>query len=300
VDGSGPIVVSTRAELRAALADAPRPVGLVPTMGALHAGHASLMRRAHAECATVVVSIFVNPTQFERPDDLAAYPRTLTPDLEACRVAGADIAFVPSTEEVHVPGATTVVDPGQVAAILEGASRPGHFVAVATVVTILLGLATPERAYFGEKDAQQLRVVRHVVRDLAIATEIVGCPTVREADGLAMSSRNARLTPADRAAAPVVRRALLAARVAWEAGDRDAERLRAVMRAVLAAEPRARVDYVSVADTETLAELSGRVEGSALCSLAVAFGAVRLIDNETLPARCDSAITAPPASRHRR
>jgi pantoate--beta-alanine ligase len=280
----GPLVVSTRAGLRSALADAPRPVALVPTMGALHAGHLSLVERARLECATVVVSIFVNPAQFERPDDLAAYPRTLPSDLDACRRAGADLAFVPPADEVHVPGATTVVDPGPVAAVLEGAARPGHFVAVATVVAILLGIAGPDRAYFGEKDAQQLLVVRHMVRDLAIATEIVGCPTVREPDGLAMSSRNARLTPADRAAAPVLRRALLAAREAWDGGERDADRVRAALRSVLGAEPRARVGYASVADPETLAELSGPVDGDALCSLAAAFGAVRLIDNETLRA----------------
>ena len=277
-----PLVVSTRAELRSALARAPRPVGLVPTMGALHEGHVSLLRHARADCATVVVSIFVNPTQFDRPDDLAAYPRTLPRDLEACRRAGVDIAFVPPVDEVHLPGATTVVDPGPVAGVLEGASRPGHFAAVATVVAILLGLTDPDRAYFGEKDAQQLVVVRRTVRDLAIATEVVGCPTVRDPDGLAMSSRNARLTPDDRAAAPVLRRALVVARDAWEAGDHDADALRATVRSVLATEPRARVDYVSVADAGTLRELSGRVDGDALCSLAAAFGDVRLIDNERL------------------
>ena len=149
-------------------------------------------------------------------------------------------------------------------------------------MTILLGLARPDRAYFGEKDAQQLHVVRRVARDLGIATEIVGCATVRDPDGLALSSRNARLTPGDRAAAPVLRRSLVAARAAWEAGDRDADELRAAMRSVLDAEPRARVDYASVADAETLAELSGHVDGDALCSLAAVFGAVRLIDNETL------------------
>jgi pantoate--beta-alanine ligase len=282
--GAGPRVVSTRAELRSALAAAPRPVGLVPTMGALHEGHASLIRRARAECATVVVSIFVNPTQFDLPADLAAYPRTLPSDLDACRRAGVDVAFVPPADEVHLPGATTIVDPGPVGAILEGAARPGHFVAVATVVTILLDLAGPDRAYFGEKDAQQLHVVRRVVGDLGIATEIVGCPTVRDPDGVAMSSRNARLAPDDRAAAPVLRRALVAARDAWTTGARDADVLRATIRSVLEGEPRALVDYVSVADAGTLAELSGDVDGDALCSLAAAFGAVRLVDNETLRA----------------
>jgi pantoate--beta-alanine ligase len=282
--GAGPRVVSTRAELRSALAAAPRPVGLVPTMGALHEGHASLIRRARAECATVVVSIFVNPTQFDLPADLAAYPRTLPSDLDACRRAGVDVAFVPPADEVHLPGATTIVDPGPVGAILEGAARPGHFVAVATVVTILLDLAGPYRAYFGEKDAQQLHVVRRVVGDLGIATEIVGCPTVRDPDGVAMSSRNARLAPDDRAAAPVLRRALVAARDAWTTGARDADVLRATIRSVLEGEPRALVDYVSVADAGTLAELSGDVDGDALCSLAAAFGAVRLVDNETLRA----------------
>ena len=279
-----PLVVASRAELRAALRGATRPVGLVPTMGALHAGHASLMRRARDECATVVVSIFVNPAQFDRPDDLGAYPRTTPADLEACRREGVDIAFVPPVDEVHVPGATTTVDPGPIAGILEGSSRPGHFVAVATVVAILLHLAGPDRAYFGEKDAQQLLVVRRMVRDLAIPTEIVGCATVRDPDGLALSSRNARMSPADRAAAPALHRALVAAGDAWDAGLRDADALRVTMRAVLAAESRARIDYVSVADTGTLAELSGRADGDVLCSLAASFGAVRLIDNRALRA----------------
>jgi pantoate--beta-alanine ligase len=279
-----PRVVATRAELRAALATAARPVGLVPTMGALHAGHASLLRRARAECATVVASIFVNPTQFDRPDDLAAYPRTTSADLDVCRREGVDVAFVPTVDEVHVPGATTTVVPGPIAAILEGASRPGHFTAVATVVAILLDLVGPDRAYFGEKDAQQLLVVRRIARDLAMPVEIVGCPTVRDPDGLALSSRNARLRAADRAAAPVLRRALVAARDAWVAGTRDADVLRSTMRAILSAEPRARVDYVSVADAGTLAEARGATEGDVLCSLAVELGAVRLIDNETLRA----------------
>ena len=279
-----PRVVATRAELRAALASAARPIGFVPTMGALHAGHGSLLRRARSENAIVVASIFVNPTQFDRPGDLAAYPRTNAADLDLCRREGVDIAFVPLVDEVHVPGATTTVHPGPIAGLLEGAARPGHFVAVATVVAILIDLVGPERAYFGEKDAQQLLVVRRMARDLAMAVEIVGCPTVRDPDGLALSSRNARLAADDRAAAPVLRRALVAARDAWVAGARDADSLRATMRGVLAAEPRVRVDYVSVADAGTLAEVAGAIDGDVLCSLAAELGSVRLIDNETLRA----------------
>jgi pantoate--beta-alanine ligase len=274
-------VVRTRAELRAALAEAPRPVGLVPTMGALHEGHASLIRRARADNATVVVTIFVNPRQFNEAADFEMYPRDEAADLRLAGASGADLVWIPAVEEVFRPGFQTSVRVGGLSEPLEGAARPGHFEGVTTVVAVLLGLAGAERAYFGQKDAQQLLVVRRMAGDLGIGTEIVACPIVREPDGLALSSRNVRLTPEERAAAPVLRRALLAARDRYEAGERDGDTLRAAMRDVLAKEPLAAPDYVSCADPETLKELA-RVEGPALLSMAVRFGTVRLIDNEPL------------------
>jgi pantoate--beta-alanine ligase len=275
------VLLRTRAELRAALAAAPRPVGLVPTMGWLHEGHRSLMQRAHAENATTVVTIFVNPRQFGDPADLEKYPRSEARDLAMCTDEGVDIVFAPGVEEIYPPGFDTLVSVGAVAEPLEGAARPGHFDGVATVVAILFNLVGAERAYFGQKDAQQLLVIRQMARDLAISTEVVGCPTVREDDGLAMSSRNVHLSPAERAAAPVLRRALLAGREAWQHGERSGDALRAAMRAALDAEPLALADYVSVADGSTLRELD-RVDGQALLSLAVRFGSTRLIDNELL------------------
>ena len=277
-----PRVVRSRAELRAALAAAPRPIGLVPTMGALHEGHASLIRRARSENATVLVTIFVNPRQFNEIADFEKYPRDEAADVALAGAAGADLAWIPSVDEVYPPGFQTTVRVGRLTEPLEGAARPGHFEGVTTIVAILLGLAGAERAYFGQKDAQQLLVVRRMALDLGIATEILGCPIVREADGLATSSRNVRLTPEQRAAAPVLRRALLAARARYEAGEGDGEALRAAMRDVLATEPLAEPEYVSCADPATLGELA-RVDGTALLSMAVRFGSVRLIDNDSLP-----------------
>lgn len=278
--GAGvPVVVRTRREVREAVARLRRPIGFVPTMGALHEGHRSLIRRARAENAGVVVSIFVNPRQFERPDDLAAYPRTEADDLAICAREQVDVVFVPSVEEVYPAGFQTTVRVGALAEPLEGAARPGHFEGVTTVVAILLGLVGPERAYFGEKDAQQLRVVRRMVADLGIPTEIVACPTVREPDGLACSSRNVRLSPAGRAIAPRLHRALLAGRARIEAGERSAEAVRAAIRAVLAAEPAIEIEYVSVADEATLQELEV-VDRPTLLSLAARIEGVRLIDNE--------------------
>jgi len=276
-------VVRTRAGLRDALAAAPRPVGLVPTMGWLHDGHRALMRRAHDADATTVVTIFVNPRQFNVADDFAKYPRSEARDLEICESEGVDLVFAPDPDEVYPLGFDTVVSLGAVARPLEGAARPGHFDGVATVVAILFNLVGADRAYFGQKDAQQVMVIRQMARDLAIPTEVVACPTIREADGLALSSRNVHLGEAERAAAPVLHRALLAARDRWVAGERSAEALRAIMRAELAVEPLAEVDYVAVADGRTLAELD-RVDGPALASLAVRFGSTRLIDNEPLDA----------------
>jgi pantoate--beta-alanine ligase len=277
-----PQIVRTRAELRAALSAAARPVGLVPTMGALHDGHISLIRRARAENATVVISIFVNPRQFNEAADFEKYPRDEAADVRLVGGAGADLVFAPTVEEIYPAGFQTTVRVGALTESLEGAARPGHFEGVTTVVAILLGLSGAERAYFGQKDAQQLLVVRRMAADLGIATEIVACPIVREPDGLALSSRNVLLSPEARAAAPVLHRALMAARAAYDAGERDGEALRAAMRATLAAEPLGTPEYVSCADPATLVELN-RIGGPALLSMAVRFGRVRLIDNEPLP-----------------
>jgi pantoate--beta-alanine ligase len=272
-----PVLVRDRAALAAARASLPAPVGLVPTMGALHAGHASLIRRARAECASVVVSIFVNPTQFGPGEDFDRYPRDLEADLRACAADGADLVFAPSVGEIYPPGHATTVDPGPLGEVLEGAVRPGHFRGVATVVTILCNLVQPNRAYFGQKDGQQAVVVTRLFRDLGFPVEPVVVPTVREPDGLAFSSRNAYLSPAERAAAPVLYRALRAAADQYDGGERDAERLRATMRSVCASVPMARPDYVSVADRDSLQELSV-VDGPALLSLALRFPSARLID----------------------
>jgi pantoate--beta-alanine ligase len=278
---AGTRLVRTRAELRAALASAPRPVGLVPTMGWLHAGHRSLMARARAETATTVVTIFVNPRQFNEESDYTRYPRDEGRDIEICTEERVDVVFAPPVDEVYVPGFDTTVSVGGIASPLEGAARPGHFEGVATVVAILFGIVRAERAYFGQKDAQQVMVIRRMALDLAIPTEVIACPTVREPDGLALSSRNVHLAPDQRAAAPVLHRALMAARRRWEAGERSAAVLREEMRSVLHDEPLAHPEYVSVADGTTLAELE-LVDGPALLSLAVRFGPTRLIDNEPL------------------
>lgn len=275
-------MLRTRAELRAALADAPRPVGLVPTMGWLHDGHRALVQRARAADATTVVSIFVNPRQFNNDADFTRYPRNEARDVQMCVDEGVDFVWVPPADEVYVPGFDTTVSLGAVARPLEGAARPGHFDGVATVVAVLFGLVAAEHAYFGQKDAQQVMVVRRMATDLALPTEVIACPTVRDPDGLAMSSRNAHLSPAERAAAAVLHRALVAARSRWEDGERSGDAIRAEMRRVLSSEPLAEVEYVSCADALTLAELE-LVTGPALLSMAVRFGSTRLIDNEPLP-----------------
>ena len=266
-----------RASLGTARAGLPSPVGLVPTMGALHAGHVALIERARAECASVVVSIFVNPTQFGPGEDYERYPRRLDEDVQACRTTGVDLVFAPDVEAVYPPGYATTVDIGPLGSVLEGAVRPGHFRGVATVVAVLFGLVRPDRAYFGQKDGQQAVVIERLVRDLALPVVVSVVPTVREPDGLALSSRNAYLTVSERAAAPVLHRALRAAADEHARGQRDAERLRARMREVLEGVPIARPDYVSVADRDTLRELDA-LEGPALLSLGVRFPSARLID----------------------
>ena len=276
-------VLRTRAELREALADVPRPVGLVPTMGWLHDGHRSLFRQARGANATTVATIFVNPRQFGDPADLARYPRSEPRDVAICTEEGVDLVWAPPVEEVYHAGFDTLVSVGAISRPLEGAARPGHFDGVATVVAILFGLIGAEHAYFGQKDAQQVMVIRRMALDLALPTEVIACPTVREPDGLALSSRNVHLTPDERRAAPVLHRALMAARSDWRSGERSADALRARMRMVLATEPIASVDYVSVADGASLQELD-RIDGQALLSLAVTLGSTRLIDNESLDA----------------
>jgi pantoate--beta-alanine ligase len=274
-------LLATREELRHALARTPRPVGLVPTMGWLHAGHRALMRRARDESATTVVTIFVNPRQFDDAGDLERYPRDTPADLAICEAEGVDIVWAPAVDEVYPPGFDTTVSVGAVARPLEGAARPGHFEGVATVVAILFALVGAERAYFGQKDAQQVMVIRRMAADLALPTAVITCPTVREPDGLAISSRNVHLSAPERDAAAVLYRALRAAADEWAGGEVRAEALRRLMRDVLAAEPLAHVEYVSCADAATLRELD-RVDGPALLSLAVVVGSTRLIDNVTL------------------
>jgi pantoate--beta-alanine ligase len=281
------LLLTSRAELRTALGEAPRPVGLVPTMGWLHDGHRSLMQRSRASDATTVVTIFVNPRQFEDASDYTRYPRDTEGDLAICREEGVHIVWLPGVDDVYPPGFDTTVRVGAVAQPLEGAARPGHFDGVATVVALLFALVGAEHAYFGQKDAQQVMVIERMATDLALPTRVVRCPTIREPDGLALSSRNVHLSAAERRAAPVLHRALHAAREAWAAGERDAEALRGRMREVLAAEPLARVDYVSCADGLTLRELE-RVTGPALLSLAVVLGSTRLIDNELLGSAGDT------------
>lgn len=254
-------------------------VGFVPTMGYLHEGHLELVRRSVRENLCTVASIFVNPAQFGPNEDYERYPRDEVRDLQLLREAGVSAVYLPSAGEVYPDGYQTYVEVEQVTQRLEGASRPGHFRGVATVVLKLLNTVQPQRAYFGRKDAQQLRVVQRMVRDLDLNCEIVPCDIVREADGLAMSSRNVYLTPEQRAAAPVIRRALLRARDAYLAGERDPNALRTLVQRELAAEPIGHVEYISLADDVTLEELESAICGPALLSTVVRFGPTRLLDN---------------------
>jgi pantoate--beta-alanine ligase len=273
--------VSSLSDLRTKRLSLKGTVGLVPTMGYLHEGHLSLIRQAKAECDHVFVSIFVNPTQFGPSEDLSKYPRDLERDLSLIRPLGVDLVWTPTAEEMYPPGYQTWVEVDALTHPLEGAMRPGHFKGVTTVVAKLFNAVQPHKAYFGQKDAQQHTVIRQMVRDLNFPLEVVICPIVREADGLAMSSRNKYLSEADREAATVLFRALSAAKKLYEGGERSAEALREKMKDVILNEPLAQMQYVSCANFDTLQELDV-VDGKALLSMAVLFGKTRLIDNFVL------------------
>lgn len=255
-------------------------VGLVPTMGFLHEGHLSLIRHAREECDHVVVSIFVNPTQFGPKEDLSRYPRDLDRDMKLIEPY-TDLLWTPTAEVMYPQGYQTWVEVEAMTHPLEGAMRPGHFKGVTTIVAKLFNAVQPHKAYFGQKDAQQAAVIRQMVRDLNFPLEIITCPTTREPDGLAMSSRNVYLDPEQRQAATVLYRSLSAAKELYDMGERDAEKIRAKMKDVLASEPLAEPQYVSCADYNTLEELT-EIKGKALLSMAVYFGKTRLIDNFVL------------------
>jgi pantoate--beta-alanine ligase len=273
--------VTTFADLRAARRTLSGTIGFVPTMGYLHAGHLSLALRAGLECASVVASIFVNPTQFGPNEDLAKYPRDLPHDLAQLEAAGVELVWTPTPEEMYLPGFQTWVAVEGLTRLLEGEARPGHFRGVTTIVTKLFNAVGPDKAYFGQKDAQQAAVIRQMVKDLNFPIDIVVCPIVREPDGLAMSSRNIYLNPEERQAATVLFLSLNAARSAYDSGVRAADKLRSLVRAKVAGEPLARLQYVSCADYDTLEELE-TVRRKALLSMAVYFGKTRLIDNFVL------------------
>jgi len=254
------------------------PVGFVPTMGYLHEGHLSLVRKAREECASVVVSVYVNPTQFGPQEDLTKYPRDLERDLNLLRNEKVDLVWTPNDAIMYPKGYQTWVTVEEVTKPLEGSIRQGHFRGVATVVSKLFNAVQPQKAYFGQKDAQQAAVIRRMTRDLNFPIEIVVCPTMREPDGLAMSSRNVYLNPEERKAAVVLSRGLFKAKSAFESGEHEADRLRRMVLDTLATEPLVKVQYVSCADPDGLQELEGKLERG-LISLAVTIGKTRLIDN---------------------
>ncbi|MFN8374622.1 MAG: pantoate--beta-alanine ligase [Anaerolineae bacterium] len=279
-------VVQAVERLNLALDRLPRPFGVVLTMGALHAGHIALAEQAREVKAlggSLLATIFVNPMQFGPKEDLSAYPRDLDGDLAKLGAAGADLVFTPTPEMMYPPGFQTSVEVGEVAHGLEGSRRPGHFKGVATVVSKLLNLTRADTAYFGQKDAQQVAVIKRMVRDLNMRTQVVVIPTVREADGLAMSSRNAYLSEHQRRAASVLNRALQAAGEAYERGERMPKVLRWIVQRELVKEPLIEMDYVSAADARTLQELHDASEAPVLLSLAVRVGRTRLLDNCLLP-----------------
>jgi pantoate--beta-alanine ligase len=292
----GPMRILTTAremkEQAAAVRGPGARLALVPTMGALHEGHLTLVRRAAAECDSVVVSIYVNPLQFGPHEDFGAYPRDLERDAALCRDSGVAYLFAPAEGEVHAPGHCTWVTVTGLEDALCGRSRPGHFRGVATVVAKLLAIVGPHAAYFGEKDAQQLRIIRRMALDLHLDTAIVGCPIVRDADGLALSSRNAYLMPAERHAAPVLHRALVAAAGQVAAGERDAVRVVESVRALIAAEPLARIDYVEAVEDDTLQPVE-RIGERTLLAVAAFFGKARLIDNMVLRSAAGGSSPAP-------
>ena len=275
--------VTSLEELREARRELSSPVGFVPTMGFLHEGHISLVKLAQRDCASIVASIFVNPAQFGPGEDLAAYPRDIPGDLKKLAAAGVNLVWLPTPEVMYPSGFNTWISVDGVSAPLEGAMRPGHFRGVATVVAKLFNAVQPDKAYFGQKDAQQVAVIKQMVRDLNFPFEIAIGPTVREPDGLAMSSRNAYLNVQERKSATVLYRALNAAKAAYEAGERDGSVLRAIMRKMVEDEPLAKLQYVSCAEPETLQELDN-TENGALISMAVFIGKTRLIDNVLLAA----------------
>ena len=271
-------IIETVAEFRQAHAMAKKPLGLVPTMGFLHEGHISLVKRAREDNAGVAVSIFVNPSQFGPNEDFYSYPRDMESDIRKLDEAGVDLVFAPDAAEIYPEGFDTYIDVGSIAERLEGGHRPGHFRGVATVVCKLLTIVRPDRVYFGQKDAQQCLVIKRLSSDLNLGAEVIVCPTVREADGLAMSSRNVNLNSEEREAARVLFKSLQLAEHLFRTGVKDADTLRQHMRDMIEAEPLAKTDYVSVADSDTLRELD-EVAGPALVSVAVNIGKTRLIDN---------------------
>jgi pantoate--beta-alanine ligase len=274
-------VVGPIFEIRALRQKLSGSVGFIPTMGYLHEGHLALVKRARIENSAIIVSIYVNPTQFGPREDFGTYPRELNRDLELLRGEGVDIVFVPSDDEMYPPEFSSWVDVEKVDERLEGASRPGHFRGVATVVTKLFNIVQPSRAYFGQKDAQQTVVIKRMVADLNLGIEIVVVPTVRERDGLAMSSRNIYLSPGERQAATILFKALTLALQLSRGGEKDAGKIRRQMTSLIQKEPLAQIDYVSIADAETLEELN-LIDRPALASLAVRIGKTRLIDNMPL------------------
>ncbi|HIJ56670.1 MAG TPA: pantoate--beta-alanine ligase [Deltaproteobacteria bacterium] len=258
------------------------PVGFVPTMGFLHEGHLSLIRRARSENRHVIVSIFVNPTQFGPEEDFDSYPRDTERDLTLLKQEKADVVFMPEPEKIYPPGACTWVEVEGLTEMLEGISRPGHFRGVATVVTKLFNIIEPTYAYFGQKDAQQARVIRKMAEDLFMNLEIIVCPTIREPDGLAMSSRNFYLKGKERKAALILYKSLQLAQSLWNRGERHAGKIRGEIVSLIESEPLARIGYVSVADTETLQEIEEEIEYEALLSMAVKVGKPRLLDSIVL------------------
>jgi pantoate--beta-alanine ligase len=277
-------IIKTISEMRdysSGLHSAGETIGFAPTMGYLHDGHISLFKAAKSRNAKAVVSIFVNPTQFGPAEDLSTYPRDMEGDLKKCELASVDAVFIPDAREMYPDGYSTYVDVSGVTAVMEGARRPGHFRGVATVVAKLFNIVMPHKAYFGQKDYQQTVVVRRMIRDLNMGTEIVVLPTVREPDGLAMSSRNAYLSPRERAAATVLYRALSSAKELYDSGKRDADALINKVREVVKGEPLVELEYAEAADAETLSPIE-EIDGKAVLAVAARVGRTRLIDNVLL------------------